>query len=114
MLEVRNLYKTFHLDDNPLNDRRALNGVDLTIDDGDFITVADHARRLELDAAADANLALHYERLSAGSAFGKSALDKNHIKTLFHFLSSSKINRTLLTSARGKLRWTPRLTSTIM
>ena len=39
MLEVRNLYKTFHLDDNPLNDKRALNGVDLTIDDGDFITV---------------------------------------------------------------------------
>jgi len=39
MLEVRNLVKTFHMDDNPLNDKRALNGVDLTIDDGDFITV---------------------------------------------------------------------------
>lgn len=37
MLEVKGIYKTF----NPgtVNEKRALNGVDLTIEDGDFITV---------------------------------------------------------------------------
>jgi putative ABC transport system ATP-binding protein len=39
MLECVNLEKTFHLDNNPLNDKKALQGVSLTIHDGDFITV---------------------------------------------------------------------------
>lgn len=39
MLVATGLKKTFHLDDNPANDKLALNGVDLTIEDGDFITV---------------------------------------------------------------------------
>jgi putative ABC transport system ATP-binding protein len=39
MLNCVNLKKTFHLDNNPLNDKKALQGVSLTINDGDFITV---------------------------------------------------------------------------
>ena len=37
MLEIKGIYKTF----NPgtVNEKRALNGVDLTMEDGDFITV---------------------------------------------------------------------------
>lgn len=37
MLEIRNLYKTF----NPgtVNEKRALNGINLTLEDGDFVTV---------------------------------------------------------------------------
>lgn len=39
MLEVRNVFKTFHLDDNPENDKKALQGVSLTLQEGDFVTV---------------------------------------------------------------------------
>jgi len=39
MLQCVNLFKTFRLDGNPQNDKKALQGVDLKIDDGDFITV---------------------------------------------------------------------------
>ena len=39
MLEVVNVKKTFHLDDNPENDKRALNGVSLTLNEGDFVSV---------------------------------------------------------------------------
>lgn len=39
MLVIDNIYKTFHLDNNPENDKHALNGVSLTINDGDFISV---------------------------------------------------------------------------
>jgi putative ABC transport system ATP-binding protein len=39
MFQCQNLYKTFHPDNNPLNDKKALQGVSLTIDDGDFVTV---------------------------------------------------------------------------
>ena len=39
MLKVDNLKKTFHLDDNPLNDKKALDGVSLEIKEGDFISV---------------------------------------------------------------------------
>ena len=39
MLVVDNIYKTFHLDNNPENDKRALQGVSLTIGEGDFVTV---------------------------------------------------------------------------
>lgn len=37
MLEIKNVYKTF----NPgtINEKKALNGVDLTLNDGDFVTV---------------------------------------------------------------------------
>ena len=37
MLEIRGVYKTF----NPgtINEKHALNGVDLTLNDGDFVTV---------------------------------------------------------------------------
>ena len=39
MLECINLKKTFHLDNNPDNDKKALQGVSLTIHDNDFISV---------------------------------------------------------------------------
>jgi putative ABC transport system ATP-binding protein len=39
MLRCQNLYKTFHPDNNPLNDKKALQGVSLNIAEGDFITV---------------------------------------------------------------------------
>jgi putative ABC transport system ATP-binding protein len=39
MLECVNLKKTFHLDGNPLNDKKALQGVSLSIREGDFISV---------------------------------------------------------------------------
>lgn len=39
MLECVNLKKTFHLDNNPDNDKKALQGVSLTIHDNDFISV---------------------------------------------------------------------------
>ena len=39
MLEIKNIFKTFHLDDNPLNDKKALQGVSLTMQEGDFISV---------------------------------------------------------------------------
>jgi putative tryptophan/tyrosine transport system ATP-binding protein len=39
MLQCQNLYKTFHPDNNPLNDKKALQGVSLTIGDDDFIAV---------------------------------------------------------------------------
>ena len=37
MLELKNIYKTF----NPgsVNEKRALNGVNLTLEDGDFVTI---------------------------------------------------------------------------
>lgn len=39
MLKIEHLSKTFHLDSNPLNDKKALIDVSLTIHDGDFISV---------------------------------------------------------------------------
>ena len=39
MLQCQNLYKTFHPDGNPLNDKKALQGVSLTIHDNDFVAV---------------------------------------------------------------------------
>ena len=39
MLAINHISKTFHLDDNPLNDRLALKDVSLTIKDHDFIAV---------------------------------------------------------------------------
>ena len=39
MLKIKKLAKTFHLDNNPLNDKLALIDINLTIEDGDFITV---------------------------------------------------------------------------
>ena len=37
MLELKNIYKTF----NPgsINEKRALNGINLTLEDGDFVTI---------------------------------------------------------------------------
>ena len=37
MLEIKGVYKTF----NPgtINEKKALNGIDLTLNDGDFVTV---------------------------------------------------------------------------
>ena len=37
MIQIKNIYKTF----NPgtINEKRALNGVSLTLEDGDFVTV---------------------------------------------------------------------------
>ncbi|MGN1083822.1 MAG: ABC transporter ATP-binding protein [Lachnospiraceae bacterium] len=37
MLEIRNVYKTFH--PGTINEKRALNGVNLVLEDGDFVTV---------------------------------------------------------------------------
>jgi len=37
MLEVKNIYKTFNV--GTANEKHALNGVELTMEDGDFITV---------------------------------------------------------------------------
>lgn len=39
MLEIKNVSKTFIIDNNPFNDRKALKNVSLTINDHDFITV---------------------------------------------------------------------------
>jgi putative ABC transport system ATP-binding protein len=39
MLECQNLVKTFHLDNNPENDKKALCGVSLTLNEGDFVSV---------------------------------------------------------------------------
>ena len=39
MLKINHLSKTFHLDNNPLNDKKALIDINLTIEDGDFISV---------------------------------------------------------------------------
>ena len=37
MLELKNIYKTF----NPgsINEKRSLNGINLTLEDGDFVTI---------------------------------------------------------------------------
>lgn len=37
MLEIKNIYKTFH--PGTINEKKALNGVNLTLEDGDFVTV---------------------------------------------------------------------------
>ena len=37
MLEVRDLYKTFNA--GTINEKRAMNGLSLTLEDGDFVTV---------------------------------------------------------------------------
>ena len=37
MLEIKNIYKTFNA--GTINEKRALNGVSLTLNDGDFVTV---------------------------------------------------------------------------
>ena len=37
MLELKNIYKTFNA--GTVNEKVALNGLDLTLDDGDFVTV---------------------------------------------------------------------------
>ena len=39
MLEVIDIRKTFHLDQNPENDKRALQGVSLNLGEGDFVSV---------------------------------------------------------------------------
>ena len=39
MLEIKNLSKTFEIDGDPLNNRKALQGINLTIKDHDFIAV---------------------------------------------------------------------------
>ena len=39
MLEIKGLKKTFHLDSNPEHDKVALRGTDLTINEGDFVSV---------------------------------------------------------------------------
>lgn len=39
MLELKNLHKTFRIDDNPENDKYVIRGVDLTLNEGDFVTV---------------------------------------------------------------------------
>ena len=43
MLEIKNVYKTF----NPgtINEKKALNGLDLTLNDGDFVTVIGETAR---------------------------------------------------------------------
>ena len=38
MLEVKNIFKTFNK--GTINEKHALNGVNLTMNDGDFITVS--------------------------------------------------------------------------
>ena len=37
MLELNNVYKTFNL--GTINEKKALNGVNLKLEDGDFVTV---------------------------------------------------------------------------
>ena len=37
MLEIKNIYKTFNK--GTVNEKRALNGIDLVLNDGDFCTV---------------------------------------------------------------------------
>ena len=37
MLEIRDIYKTFNT--GTINEKRAMNGVSLTLEDGDFVTV---------------------------------------------------------------------------
>ena len=37
MLEIKNIYKTFNA--GTVNEKRALNGLSLTLEDGDFVTV---------------------------------------------------------------------------
>jgi len=39
MLKIDNIQKTFKIDNNPANDKHALKGVSLEINDGDFVTV---------------------------------------------------------------------------
>ena len=39
MLDCQNLVKTFHFDNNPVNDKKALCGVSLTLQEGDFVSV---------------------------------------------------------------------------
>ena len=39
MLKLNNIHKTFVLDNNPANDRYALKGINLEINDGDFVTI---------------------------------------------------------------------------
>lgn len=39
MLKLYNVSKTFKLDSNPLNDKKALQNVSLTLKDGDFVTI---------------------------------------------------------------------------
>ena len=37
MLELKNLYKTFNA--GTVNEKRAIDGLDLTLEDGDFVTI---------------------------------------------------------------------------
>ena len=37
MLELKNIYKTFNA--GTVNEKQALKGIDLTLEDGDFVTV---------------------------------------------------------------------------
>ena len=37
MLEIKNIYKTFNI--GTINEKRALNGLSLTLNEGDFVTV---------------------------------------------------------------------------
>ncbi len=39
MLEIKNLHKTFHQDNNPANDRYVLRGINFTMGDEDFVSV---------------------------------------------------------------------------
>ena len=46
MLELKNIYKTF----NPgtINEKRALNGLNLKLNEGDFVTVIGRKRRRQI------------------------------------------------------------------
>lgn len=39
MLEIKNLHKTFQMDNNPANDKRVLHGLNFTLGDDDFVSV---------------------------------------------------------------------------
>lgn len=43
MLEIKNIYKTFNA--GTVNEKRALNGLSLNLEDGDFVTVIGGRRR---------------------------------------------------------------------
>ena len=49
MLEIKNVYKTFNA--GTVNEKVALKGLDLTLEDGDFVTVIGGERRGQIHDA---------------------------------------------------------------
>ena len=86
MLEISNVYKSFKVDNNPNNDRQALNGVSLIVEDNDFVTI--------IGGNGSGKSTLF--NVIAGSVFpngGEIYIDERNVTTVQEYLRAAYIGR---------------------